>query len=120
MKIRNLLSLLLVLIIIGFAVYYYANQSYAKGHVVIMSTNNDTLRHLDSVDYTMNVQGRGPMLYASSPPDSMKSLMKIIFSSLFTLSALYVILSRKFDEETKKWAFSVLTLIAGVWIGSVT
>jgi len=46
--------------------------------------------------------------------------IKVIFSSIFCISALFVILSKKYDEETKKWAFSVLTLIAGVWIGTIS
>jgi hypothetical protein len=45
---------------------------------------------------------------------------KIIFSALFCCAALFIVLSNKYNEETKKWAFSVLTLVAGVWIGSVT
>jgi uncharacterized membrane protein len=45
---------------------------------------------------------------------------KIVFSTIFCIAALFVILSKKYDDETKKWAFSVLTLIAGVWIGSIT
>ena len=45
---------------------------------------------------------------------------KFFFSATFCLSALYIILSERYDDETKKWAFSVLTLIAGVWIGTVT
>lgn len=49
-----------------------------------------------------------------------KFWLKVGFSSIFFLSALYVILSNKYDESTKKWAFSVLTLIAGVWIGSIS
>lgn len=45
---------------------------------------------------------------------------KAIFSGIFCLAALFVVLSKKYDDETKKWAFSVLTLIAGVWIGTAT
>lgn len=45
---------------------------------------------------------------------------KVIFSGIFYLAALFVVLSKKYDDETMKWAFSVLTLIAGVWIGTAT
>lgn len=45
---------------------------------------------------------------------------KIIFSGVFCIAALFVVLSNKYNDDTKKWAFSVLTLVAGVWIGSVT
>ncbi len=47
-------------------------------------------------------------------------LAKIIFSGIFCFAALFVVLSKKYDAETKKWAFSVLTLLAGVWIGTAT
>ena len=33
---------------------------------------------------------------------------------------IYIILSKKYYDETKKWAFSALTLIAGVWVGSIS
>lgn len=46
--------------------------------------------------------------------------IKVVFSFVFCLSALYVVLSQKYDDDTKKWAYSVLTLIAGVWIGTVS
>lgn len=45
---------------------------------------------------------------------------KVIFSGIFCFAALFVVLSKSYDDETKKWAFSVLTLIAGVWIGIAT
>ena len=47
-------------------------------------------------------------------------IIKFIFSLMFGGSALYVILSQKYNEETQKWAFSILTLISGVWIGTVS
>lgn len=46
--------------------------------------------------------------------------IKVIFSGIFCIAALFVVLSKKYDDETKKWAFSVLTLIAGVWIGTIS
>ncbi len=46
--------------------------------------------------------------------------IKVFFSAVFCFAALYVVLSNKYNDETKKWAFSVLTLIAGVWIGTAT
>jgi protein-S-isoprenylcysteine O-methyltransferase Ste14 len=45
---------------------------------------------------------------------------KVFFSATFCMAAFFVVLSKRYDEETKKWAFSVLTLIAGVWIGTIT
>lgn len=45
---------------------------------------------------------------------------KLGFSLLFGLSALFVVLSKKYKEDTEKWAFSVLSLISGVWIGTIS
>jgi len=46
--------------------------------------------------------------------------VKVGFSGILTLAALYVILSKRYNPETRKWAFDALTLIAGVWIGTYT
>jgi high-affinity Fe2+/Pb2+ permease len=45
--------------------------------------------------------------------------VKVAFSAVFCLAALFVVLSNKYDADTKKWAFSVLSLISGIWIGSI-
>ncbi len=50
--------------------------------------------------------------------DQTKFIIKIIFSAIFTVVCLYIVLSSKYDDGTKKWAFSVLSLITGVWIGA--
>ncbi|HEX8649520.1 MAG TPA: hypothetical protein VF708_01670 [Pyrinomonadaceae bacterium] len=42
---------------------------------------------------------------------------KLIFSTIILVAALYVILSNKYGEETQKWAFSMIGVIVGVWIG---
>jgi len=47
-------------------------------------------------------------------------IIKVVFSLILTLAALYVILSKGYDEDTKKWAFSVLSLVSGLWIGTAT
>lgn len=49
--------------------------------------------------------------------------IKVAFSGLFSLVALYVILSKRYEGENndvRKWAYGVLALIAGVWIGTAT
>jgi len=46
--------------------------------------------------------------------------IKVIFSFLFAGAALYVVLANKYDDDTKKWAFNVLTLISGIWIGTIS
>ena len=60
---------------------------------------------------------------AAAPPEKDLSMqtfwVKVVFSGIFCLAALFVVLSKKYDDETKKWAFSILTLIAGVWIGTI-
>lgn len=52
-------------------------------------------------------------------PVDLKFLFKMILSALFTIASLFVVLSNHYDAETKKWAFSMLSLIAGIWIGTV-
>jgi len=52
-------------------------------------------------------------------PIDLKFLFKMILSALFTIASLFVVLSNHYDAETKKWAFSMLSLIAGIWIGTV-
>ncbi len=47
-------------------------------------------------------------------------MAKLGFSLMFGLSALFVILSKRYEEDTEKWAFSVLSLISGVWIGTIS
>jgi hypothetical protein len=56
---------------------------------------------------------------AMSSREEQKFWIKLGFSLIFSGAALYIILSQKYDPETKKWAVSVLTLVAGVWIGSL-
>jgi hypothetical protein len=48
-----------------------------------------------------------------------KFYLKVAFSFIFCFASLFIVLSKRYDEETKKWAYSVLTLIAGVWIGTL-
>ncbi len=43
--------------------------------------------------------------------------IKVIFSFIVSLSALWIILAGKYSEGKEKWAFSILSLIAGIWIG---
>ena len=46
--------------------------------------------------------------------------IKFFISLILGGAALFVILSKKYNEETQKWAFSVLSLISGVWIGTIS
>lgn len=75
---------------------------------------NDLLVQLKSVLLSQNqIQQRAEM---SKTPKSTFG-MKEIISIIFCLAGLFVVLSNKYDADTKKWAFSILTLIAGVWVG---
>lgn len=47
-------------------------------------------------------------------------LVKFTFSLILGSAALFVILSKRYDRDTKRWAFSILTTITGVWIGTVS
>jgi hypothetical protein len=43
--------------------------------------------------------------------------MPIIISSFLGLAALFIILSKKYDAETMKWATGTLGVIVGFWLG---
>ena len=45
---------------------------------------------------------------------------KVVFSLLLCLASLYVILKGGYSESTEKWAFAMINIIVGVWIGTVT
>jgi len=45
---------------------------------------------------------------------------KLLFSLILLGASLWVILSGKYSEPTEKWAFAMISLIAGVWIGTAT
>lgn len=49
---------------------------------------------------------------------SISMVIKGIVSFVLLLAALYVVLSKKYDEDTRKWAFSILSMVAGFWIGA--
>jgi len=48
-----------------------------------------------------------------------KFWIKFGFSIILGGIALYVILTQKYNEETRRWAFSILSLVSGVWIGTI-
>jgi hypothetical protein len=52
-------------------------------------------------------------------PNLFHYIPKLLFSAIFCASALYVILSNKYPEETQKWAFGIIGVIVGVFIGSI-
>ncbi len=42
--------------------------------------------------------------------------MQVIISFVLLAAALYVILSKKFDTDTQKWAFGIVGTIVGYWL----
>lgn len=107
---------------------YYTNLDTSK--IYIDTVNRVDIRPLPSLDPLDSARWHLIQKYSKLPqcsnspltladPVERKFWAKVIFSGVFCIAALYVILSNKYDDETKKWAFSVLTLIAGVWIGSI-
>jgi hypothetical protein len=47
---------------------------------------------------------------------SFEAYMSALISLMLLGGALYVILSGSYDQETQKWAFGIIGLIAGVWL----
>ena len=43
-------------------------------------------------------------------------IMQLIMSLVFGGASLYVVLSKKYDEATQKWAFGTIGLILGFWL----
>lgn len=93
-------------------------EAFAINDFQILLSSADTVGEL--IDKNGNVQGMVAKVErpgkATSDADR-KFWGMVIFSIIFTLAALYVILSQKYDDDTKKWAFSIISLIGGVWLG---
>jgi hypothetical protein len=47
-----------------------------------------------------------------------KRIMEIVVSLLLLISALYIILFGQHDNESEKWAFSIIGVIVGFWLRS--
>ena len=45
--------------------------------------------------------------------------MKVVVSAIFGLASLFIIMSKKYSERTEQWAVATLTLLGGVWIGTM-
>ena len=84
-----------------------ATASSAPGSAALVRPDSATARAL-------------PAVQPALPDPFVKLIGKMAITSIFGIAALFVVLSRRYDTETKKWAFSILTLIAGVWLGSAT
>ena len=64
---------------------------------------------VDVLSFTLSfgaVQGSGPRVP-----------MQVILSFIVLIAALYVVLSRKYDESAQKWAYGAIGMILGFWLG---
>ena len=60
-----------------------------------------------------------PVAGEGQKPDVEKStrlVMMIIISLVLLLASLLVVLSKKFDESSKRWAFGTIGTIVGFWL----
>jgi len=57
----------------------------------------------------------------SPPPPSPNPLVRLVMMIALTValvgSALYIILSKGYDTESEKWAFGIIGMFAGFWLG---
>ena len=51
---------------------------------------------------------------------TVNDIMRVLISLVVLAAALYVILSDKYDDDVKKWAFGVVGLIVGYWLPTTT
>jgi hypothetical protein len=93
-------------------------KSLSLGSVVVTAVSVGVVLLRRSQSLAM---GAAPEAAASTTP----LVIKLVFSGVLTVAALYVVLAQRhgkprYDPDTKKWAFSALSLISGVWIGTAT
>ena len=132
MKKVSILLVIISLVIASFSLIRSLDKLTVKKSV---STDSDKLYILselpvqaasdtnESIDLRNEIESIRLSTEATShnePSPLMMLWIKLGFSLLFGSAALYVILSQKYNEETQKWAFSVLSLITGVWIGTIS
>lgn len=126
----SLFSLLAVLIFITAAIFSATHprrtaETFAPAAITPPENNTPVIYpEMDSMELAAAAQSQvtgsiAAPLQPNTISDPKVFWVKVAFSAVFCIAALWVVLSGKYDAETKKWAFSVLTLIAGVWIGSI-
>lgn len=95
----------------------FARQNAAKEDVRLkLSTAS---KNLDELRESKPEIVKGPSTWNANDVNLFNYIPKLIFSLIFCAAGLYVILSNKYSEETQKWAFGIIGVIVGVWIGSV-
>ena len=123
-KVGIFLSILTaILIFISFSSLYSASRVSSIVDTVDTKSSiiRDPIDELDAIKSRLEAESTVDSRLAEESFKSMLTLIiKFVFSLLFGCSALYVVLSKKYDQDTQKWAFSVLSLISGVWIGTVS
>ena len=116
MKALKIISLIAAILIVAGATYSLIRNNNAKKAPVYEEGYEESYCPDCEWDYLEHEEVKN---ITDTKSSSVLLLVKVVFSLIFCLAALYVILSRKKEDETRKWAFSILTLIAGVWIGTV-
>jgi len=100
---------------------YTQSDSLQRDMEDLLLRYQEVLVHMQQMQEDLQLQkdvvSQSPFQFGDN--EQTKFLVKSILSLIFTLASLYVVLSKKYDSDTKKWALSTLSLIAGVWVGSI-
>lgn len=43
-------------------------------------------------------------------------IMQVVVSLIVLISALYIILSKKYESDTQKWAYAIIGVVVGFWL----
>lgn len=90
---------------------------YKKG---VNDYKNIVANYKKAVDSVSRAANRKTTIKPTSNLLMQSFWIKVGFSIVFCIAALYVVLSNKYEDETRKWAFGVLAIIVGVWVGTVS
>ena len=137
MKTASIVIFILILLVSGFSVYSINSKNLTRRQALIKI---DNLKKFTTQTYSQSMgdkKNRGPLIEeyenamreiselekreaSKGLTESTKVWIKLGFSIAFGLAALFIVLSKRYNEETQKWAFSTLSLLAGVWIGTIS
>ena len=125
MKIVSIALFIFISLASGFSVYLSVSNNAAKLSSNEISGDLQKLKERKypnkGYDMLMKDVPRSENSESSNGlTDVTKIWIKLGFSIVFGFAALFVVLSQKYNEETQKWAFSTLSLLAGVWIGTIS
>jgi hypothetical protein len=132
MKTIRILSIILALISIFIAAYVIIKRPNALVGVMDIRTAEEAGLPVSQElqEFSAEIEANSPdtqvvLADANSVNESQQSGIdiqlwaKLGFSVVFGLSALFIVLSQRYGEDATRWAFSILTLISGVWIGTL-